>query len=193
MNLPRHWRQKPEDVRLSEARAKLAELQEHRRQLLLQRTPAHPEVQQVEAKIVDAQQQLAAISSEVGVEAANTPPVQSLAASPQERVPSQTRPSNEIIQNPPRDEFADSMQAIRSRLEEIHRPLATETSEAQRAFRALENKTVEIQWAQAPQRLAEDLRSVDLLALAMTAGLAGMAGLGLVYGGVRIDTPTDRR
>lgn len=153
----------------------LEELQQRREVLLVDRTPLHPEVQQVEWQIAQVQEELAALA----------------ARSPEHQpVEQASAPAT-----PPIDpqEFAQAVRALRDKTAQLR--AAVEEAErltgheAQAAEAMLKRPRIEVHLAHQPGLGQPAATSKRRAWAALIAGLAGAVGVGLIAHGLAIDPP----
>jgi hypothetical protein len=175
------------DPQLREARDRLVELREFRQKLLLQRTGEHPEVQQIDAKIALAQEQLSAIES--GLEAESRAVAEHAAVVPP-AVPSPAAPpAPQVARSPSDDAILGALRTLRGRLDRAEPSVRPGATGAEAMLQIWRGEDVDIQWADRAEPISRGIRLWDLLAVALTAGVACTAGVGLVRSGARIDPP----
>jgi hypothetical protein len=188
----------------TESQAGLVELRRRRAQLLADRTPAHPDVRQIDIRIAEAEKRLAAMPLPIPQESA-VAPRKTVVQAPEQL------PTLEMPQNSRTSQSLDSSQSAAS----PQSPVALESSDLFRAIQILQGRVdrvcrdleqsralkipgaeslirgddLAIQWADHAEVVAVPARWRDLLLVALAAGLVATAGAGMVWTGVRIDAP----
>ena len=182
-----------ESPELAEARAKLEELKDRRRQLLLNRTPIHPEVQNIDLRIAESEKHVASIQARVDTASAaalepKTPPAQSKAP-PNKEPPDSSTPAG-VFSFVSVMKAVEALQSLRARLDEAaSRAGQPAQVEARPALRLLDAENIAIEPADRAEAIPAQLRLWDWLAVAWAAGLVGTAGVGILWRGARVDPP----
>jgi hypothetical protein len=171
-----------------ERNRELVQLQRQRRDLLVDRTPLHPEVQSIEAQIARAEQELGAIPRQVPVEA--TPP----ADPPGEPSGAVGGPEAMAAGGTPAPEqsaqWVETLHAQRRQLqaagEKVDRLAAQERQASEAALRL---PRIETQSAVVPEAVPGPGRSAIWPVWALLAALATAVGAAMISHGVAIDPP----
>lgn len=168
----------------------LAELQRQREELLVDRTLAHPEVQENGIQIAALQQQMAATPRRVRGSPAEEPDP----TTPPDRRPGVQRPLEpERRSGPTGREGADAETAQQlAVLEEAVGRTARQHEQAseieRRAWRQYQHlPQIEVQLASSVGRLTPQAPRMALVWLALAAGLAAVAGLGMISTAVAME------
>lgn len=183
-----------------EARTRLDELKRRQAELLVDRTPAHPEVQQIELQLAEAEHHLAGIAQQIeAARAVRTPPsvmpnkTPAVAKAPAVQVPgtdSQSPfPAGRAARFPP-IELLHSVQTLKGGFDQVMVALRPDRSRHVAAVQGiLTGGDITVQWAEwadtAPAGIGWGYWAIGALA----SGLAATAGVGMVWLGASIDVP----
>jgi len=175
-----------------ELQRQLAELEHHRAQLLIARTPLHPEVRNVEVRIVRVKQRLDTVPDHLLEEKPEVPP------------PEETPAREAVVENPPGtlgealpgtmvEACARAVRAFRDHKEALERAHQNYDRLAQAERQAWERQTrgasVELEPADRPQVSQPSHGSARGLLGALAAALVVACGVGLISSGFEIDPP----
>jgi hypothetical protein len=179
----------PEHVELGR---QLAGLREHRAQLLLSRTPVHPEVQYVNTQIADLRERLASIP--VGMD--ERPPVPPPSQDPPWEPPRVENLSDTSGAAEPEERGEEHAEAVRAY--DAHREAVAQARQEydrlseikRRAWeRELRAVSVELDLAEGPRLYRPTDRSPRSLLGALAAALAVAFGVGMISAGFDTDLP----
>lgn len=185
-----------EHVSQTEALSALEELRQRRAKLLLDRTPAHPEVRQVEILIAEAEKHLEEIpapTSEVEREMPREAPKPSVERplTPKELPLVPASPSTNSAQW---TELFQAIQSLQGRVERVYRELErTRGQQVAGSESLLRGEDLEIRWAENAQGTAALFNWPALALVGLAGGLVATAGIAMVWAGARIDPPIVRR
>jgi hypothetical protein len=166
-----HW------VRLND---ELTSLERQRTQFLIDRTPDHPEVQYIEIRIVDIQQQLAVVPKWIAAEDVEEAVAQ---PAPQERPAPTPEPQQQI-------EVLQKYHALREQVDRAHQ-LRQQAAERERwAWRQCQTEpAIRAERGQARMVPTPPTSQNGLVFAALAAGLAMAAGAGMVSMGTAVQLP----
>ena len=182
-----------ESPELAEARAKLEGLKDRRRGLLLNRTPIHPEVQNIDLRIAESEKHVASIQTRDDAASAaalerKTPPAQGKA--PPMAKPPDSPSTAGVFSFVFVMKAVEALQGLRARLDEAASPVGQPAQvEARAALRLLDAENIAIEPAERAEAIPAQIRPWDWLAVALAAGLVGTAGVGILWKGARVDPP----
>lgn len=192
-----------EDPEKIELESQLAELEERRAELLVDRTPAHPVVRDVETRIARLKEQLASISSQGPPERSEvrsptegpvleSPAVERLSVTPEPVAPEPVAPEEA---SPPEtvEEYAESAQAFGAHKEALDqaRQNYRRFSEIKRRAREeqLQSGNIELELADKCEVCQSVEGSPRFLLVAVAAALAVAFGVALISSGFDTDPP----
>lgn len=176
----------------TEVLTKLEELRQRRAQLLLDRTPAHPDVRHVEALIAEAEKQLEKVPPPQPQTVEETPPAppRRVVAAAVPGVESPSAPASSSPNSAQWTELFRSIQALQVRIEGVYRALErTRGQKFPGGESLLRGEDLAIRWAERAEMTAAFVDSRALVLVAFAAGLVATAGIAMVWAGVRIDPP----
>jgi len=185
-----------ENPERTEARKRLEQLQQHRAHLLVDRTPVHPEVLQVDTLIAEAEQRLATIPSRVP---------ETSAVAPQKTPPQTPKPlvateatkkaqASAAKASPGLARLAQAIQMQRNRMDQVSHDLEqTRGLDLQAAQRLVQADDLRLRPADHADPIAVRLEFGDLLLVALAAGLMATAGVGMIWTGAAFDAPLTNR
>jgi hypothetical protein len=193
---------------LDELQRQLAELEERRASLLVSRTPLHPAVQDVDARIAGLKERLASIRAQAPVQPSSVPAVPEPPA-PTSAASTPAGPTNaartiagskqlsgtcgEVLINAMADELAEELEAFRGLQEAVdlarekYDRLAEIKRRAWEAGRA--RPSIELELAEACEACPPAHGSPRSVLVALASALAVAFGVGLIWTGFDVDPP----
>jgi hypothetical protein len=180
----------------TEASTKLEELRQRRDRLLLDRTPAHPDVRHVESLIAEAERQLEEVPAPAAQVVGDTPPEPPMRTMQRPQTPEEAI-APPVPASPNSAQWTELFQAIQSlqgRLEEVYREVErTRGRKPSGDESLLGGEDLGIRWAQRAEMISAHVEWRALVLVALAAGLVAAAGIAMVWAGAQIDPPMTRQ
>ncbi len=176
----------------TEAQTKLEEFGQRRAQLLLDRTPAHPDVRHIETLIAEAEKHLEEPpppATQATEDVPREPPKRTMEAPP---APEESRhaPAPSAPNSAQWTEMFQAIQGLQGRIEGIHRELErTRGHEIPGEESLIRGEDMGIRWAERAEMVTAHVQWQALVLVALAAGLVAAAGVAMVWAGVQIDSP----
>jgi hypothetical protein len=181
-----------EHARGTEASTKLEELRQRRDRLLLDRTPAHPDVRHVETLIAEAEKQLEEVpapAAQVAAETPREPPTRTMHR-PETREEAIALPVSASPSSAQWTELFQAIQSLQGRLEEVYREVErTRGRKPSGGESLLGGEDLGIRWSQRAEMISAHVEWRALVLVALAAGLVATAGIAMVWAGAQIDPP----
>ncbi len=186
-----------DDSEWSDLSRQLRELEQRRSAMLIDRTPYHPEVQELELRIAAVRERLAAAPRKAPRRPAD-PPDQRPIEEPPAASPLAVQPPADPVPGAAQESSGEHLAALREFQD--HRQKLRQAAEnadrlGEKERRAWENRrqgpSVELRLADRAERLGPSGGVSHLTLLALTAALAVATGVGFIATGIAIDSPFD--
>jgi hypothetical protein len=176
----------------AEAQTRLEELRHRRAQLLLDRTPVHPDVRHIENLIAEAEKQLEEVpppAPQETEEASDGSPKRAMEAPPPPQEPKHA-PTPAAPNAAQWTELFQAIQGLQDRIEGVSREVErTRGPKIPGQESLIRGEDLRIRWAERAEMVTAHVQWPALVLVALAAGLVAVAGVAMVWAGIQIDPP----